>query len=160
MDLSPLASRDFRVLFGSGTVTLLGTEATNVALVVQVKQLTGSALAVGLLGAAELVPLVVFALYRGSWPTGLDRRRVIRWCEAAGRRGTAQLRGWAVRGPAPRGRVASVTTTRFALVSGGALCVGAVGLVCLALPAFTRYQTPAPATETTVSNNESESQSL
>jgi hypothetical protein len=30
MELSPLASRDFRVLFGSGTVTLLGTEATDV----------------------------------------------------------------------------------------------------------------------------------
>jgi len=83
MDLSPLASRDFRVLFGSGTVTLLGTEATNVALVVQVKQLTGSALAVGLLGAAELVPLVVFALYGGVLADRLDRRRVIRWCEAA-----------------------------------------------------------------------------
>ena len=83
MDLSPLASRDFRVLFGSGTVTLLGTEATDVALVVQVKQLTGSALAVGLLGAAELVPLVVFALYGGVLADRLDRRRVIRWCEAA-----------------------------------------------------------------------------
>ena len=82
MDLSPLASRDFRVLFGSGTVTLLGTEATDVALVVQVKQLTGSALAVGLLGAAELVPLVVFALYGGILADRLDRRRVIRWCEA------------------------------------------------------------------------------
>ena len=43
MDLSPLAGRDFRLLFGSSTVSLLGTEATNVALVVQVKQLTGSA---------------------------------------------------------------------------------------------------------------------
>jgi MFS family permease len=83
MDLSPLASRDFRVLFGSGTVTLLGTEATDVALVVQVKQLTGSTLAVGLLGAAELVPLVVFALYGGVLADRLDRRRVIRWCEAA-----------------------------------------------------------------------------
>jgi MFS family permease len=83
MDLSPLAGRDFRVLFGSGTVTLLGTEATDVALVVQVKQLTGSTLAVGLLGAAELVPLVVFALYGGVLADRLDRRRVIRWCEAA-----------------------------------------------------------------------------
>jgi MFS family permease len=83
MDLSPLASRDFRVLFGSGTVTLLGSEATNVALIVQVKQLTGSALAVGLLGAAELVPLVVFALYGGLLADRLDRRQVIRWCEAA-----------------------------------------------------------------------------
>lgn len=83
MDLSPLASRDFRVLFGSSTVTLLGTEATDVALVVQVKQLTGSTLAVGLLGAAELVPLVVFALYGGVLADRLDRRQIIRWCEAA-----------------------------------------------------------------------------
>ena len=83
MDLSPLASRDFRVLFGSGTVTLLGSEATNVALVVQVKQLTGSTLAVGLLGAAELIPLVVFALYGGVLADRLDRRQLIRWCEVA-----------------------------------------------------------------------------
>jgi MFS family permease len=83
MDLSPLGDRDFRLLFGSGTVTLLGTQATDVALVVQVKQLTGSTLAVGLLGAAELVPLVVFALYGGVLADRLDRRRVIRWCEAA-----------------------------------------------------------------------------
>jgi hypothetical protein len=82
MDLSPLANRDFRVLFGSSTVTLLGTQATDVALVVQVKQLTGSTLAVGLLGAAELVPLVIFALYGGVLADRLDRRQVIRWCEA------------------------------------------------------------------------------
>src|ERR1700742_1429664 len=83
MDLSPLAGRDFRVLFGSRVGTLLGAEATDVALVVQVKQLTGSTLAVGLLGAAELVPLVVFALYGGVLADRLDRRQVIRWCEAA-----------------------------------------------------------------------------
>jgi hypothetical protein len=43
------------------------------------------------------------------------------------------------------GAVASVTSTRFSLVSGGLLCVGAVGLVCLALPAFTRYRAEAGA---------------
>lgn len=83
MDLSPLRVRDFRLLFASGTVTQLGTQATDVALVVQVKQLTGSAFAVGLLGAAELVPLVVFGLYGGVLADRLDRRRVVRWCEAA-----------------------------------------------------------------------------
>jgi MFS family permease len=83
MDLSPLRVRDFRLLFASGTVTQLGTQATEVALVVQVKQLTGSAFAVGLLGAAELVPLVAFALYGGVLADRLDRRRVVRWCEAA-----------------------------------------------------------------------------
>ena len=48
----------------------------------QAKQLTGSAIAVGLLGAAELVPLVVFGLYGGVLADRLDRRRLIRLCEA------------------------------------------------------------------------------
>jgi MFS family permease len=47
------------------------------------------------------------------------------------------------------GAVASVTSARFSIASGGLLCVGAVGLVCLLLPGFTRYraQPGAPATE-------------
>ena len=59
MDLRPLrTSRDFRLLIASRTVSLLGAEVALVALMVQVKQLTNSQLAVGLLGAAELVPIV------------------------------------------------------------------------------------------------------
>ena len=82
-DLEPLrTSRDFRVVFASRTVTLLGSQASEVALLVQARQLTGSAIAVGLLGAAELVPLVVFGLYGGALADRLDRRRLIRWCEA------------------------------------------------------------------------------
>jgi MFS family permease len=82
-DVAPLrTSRDFRLLFGSRTVTLFGSQATEVALLVQAKQLTGSAIAVGLLGAAELVPLAVFGLYGGALADRLDRRRLIRWCEA------------------------------------------------------------------------------
>lgn len=53
-DLTPLrASAGFRLVFASRTVTALGTLAVEVALLVQVKQLTGSPLAVGLLGAVE-----------------------------------------------------------------------------------------------------------
>src|ERR1700728_5038275 len=82
-DLPPLrSSRDFRLVFASRTVTLFGSQATAVALLVQARQLTGSAIAVGLLGAAELVPLVVFGLYGGALADRLDRRRLIRWCEA------------------------------------------------------------------------------
>jgi MFS family permease len=82
-DVAPLrASRDFRLLLPSRTVTALGSQATEVALLVQARQLTGSATAVGLLGAAELVPLVVFGLYGGMLADRLDRRRLIRWCEA------------------------------------------------------------------------------
>jgi MFS family permease len=82
-DLEPLrTSRDLRVVFASRTVTLFGSQASEVALLVQARQLTGSAIAVGLLGAAELVPLLVFGLYGGTLADRLDRRRLIRWCEA------------------------------------------------------------------------------
>ena len=65
----------------SRTVTALGTHANEVALLVQAKQLTGSPLAVGLLGVVELVPLLVFGL--NSRPRGpVDRRALMRWCEA------------------------------------------------------------------------------
>jgi MFS family permease len=82
-DVTPLrTSRDFRLVFASRTVTLFGSQATEVALLVQARQLTGSAVAVGLLGAVELVPLVVFGLYGGALADRLNRRRLIRWCEA------------------------------------------------------------------------------
>jgi MFS family permease len=83
-DLTPLrTSRDFRLLFTSRTITQLGTQATEVALLVQARQLTGSAAAVGLLGAVEVVPLVVFGLYGGVLADRFDRRRLAFWCEAA-----------------------------------------------------------------------------
>ena len=49
----------------------------------QARQLTGSTVAVGLLGAVELVPLVVFGLYGGVLADRFDRRRLILACEAA-----------------------------------------------------------------------------
>jgi MFS family permease len=82
-DLAPLrSSRRFRLLFASRTVTLFGSQAADVALLVQARQLTGSAVAVGLLGAAELVPLVAFGAWGGSLADRLDRARLIRRCEA------------------------------------------------------------------------------
>ena len=81
-DLTPLrTSRDFRLLFASRTVTYLGTDATEVALLVQARQLTGSTLAVGLLGAVELVPLIIFGLYGGVLADRFDRRRLFVVCE-------------------------------------------------------------------------------
>ena len=83
-DLAPLrASRGFRLVFASRTVTALGTQAAEVALLVQAKQLTGSPLAVGLLGVAELVPLLVFGLYGGVLADRFDRRALLRWSEVA-----------------------------------------------------------------------------
>src|SRR4051794_41370981 len=83
MDLSPLRrSREFRSLFASQAVTLLGSQATQVALLFQAKELTGSTLAVGLIGVAELVPIVFFALYGGLLADRLDRRTIARLSQA------------------------------------------------------------------------------
>src|ERR1700729_3569823 len=79
MDFVPLRdSREFRLLFTSRSITLFGTNAGGVALLVQAKQLTGSTVAVGLLGIAKLVPIVVFGLYGGLLADRFDRGRLLR----------------------------------------------------------------------------------
>ncbi len=83
-DLTPLRTAPgFRLLFASRTITAFGAQATEVAVLVQARQLTHSPLAVGLLGVAELVPLIVFGLYGGMLADRFDRRALMRWCEAA-----------------------------------------------------------------------------
>lgn len=83
-DLAPWrSSRDFRLMWCAGLITSFGSFLTFVALPVQIKTLTGSTLAVGALGAVELVPLVVFGLYGGALADALDRRKLILWTEAA-----------------------------------------------------------------------------
>lgn len=78
VDLTPLrTSRDFRILLVAGTVTYLGAMVTYVALPWQLYKLTGSNFAVGLLGAVELVPLVVFGLWGGAIADHYDRRTTL-----------------------------------------------------------------------------------
>ncbi|MET7711127.1 MFS transporter [Streptomyces sp. NPDC005407] len=82
-DLSPWrSSRDFRLLWIQGLVTYFGSFMAMVALPLQIKDLTGSPLAVGVMGAVELVPLVVFGLYGGALADAVDRRKLILGTEA------------------------------------------------------------------------------
>lgn len=82
-DLSPWRStRDFRLLWVQGVVTTFGSFMALVALPLQIKDLTDSPLAVGAMGAVELVPLVVFGLYGGALADAVDRRKVILLTEA------------------------------------------------------------------------------
>jgi len=81
-DLTPLrTSKDFRAVFGSRTVAYLGTTAAEVAILVQATQLSGSPLIVGLLGLAEVIPLLAFGLYGGVLADRFDRKALMRWCE-------------------------------------------------------------------------------
>ncbi|MEV5958029.1 MFS transporter [Streptomyces sp. NPDC051987] len=77
-DLTPWkASVDFRRLWVSGLISNFGSFLTFVALPVQIKDLTGSAAAVGALGAVELLPLVLCGLYGGALADALDKRALI-----------------------------------------------------------------------------------
>ncbi|MET8133684.1 MFS transporter [Streptomyces sp. NPDC005251] len=81
-DLAPWrTSADFRRLWVAGLVTNFGSFLTFVALPVQMKVLTGSAAAVGAIGAVELIPIVVFGLYGGALADALDKRKLILWTE-------------------------------------------------------------------------------
>jgi MFS family permease len=76
MDLTPLRHRDYRLLFIAQFVSFLGTMVTYVALPYQMYRATGSSLSVGLLGAAELVPLLITAFIGGALADAVDRRRM------------------------------------------------------------------------------------
>src|ERR1700734_2834215 len=83
-DVTPLrgpGAAGFRAMFTSRTVADLGSQAAEVALLVQAQRITGSPLGVGTLGLAELVPLIVFGLYGGVLADRFDRRALMRWSE-------------------------------------------------------------------------------
>jgi MFS family permease len=83
LDLSLLRRRrDLRLLTAGYAVSLAGGEFTIVALAVQLYALTHSTVAVGLLGLAEFVPIVVLALLGGALADAFDRRRLILGAEA------------------------------------------------------------------------------
>jgi MFS family permease len=78
VDVSSLReSRDLRLLVAGNLVTGLGTQAALVALPFQLYTQTRSAFLTGLLGAVELVPLIVLALVGGAIADRFDRRRLL-----------------------------------------------------------------------------------
>ena len=78
VDTTPLReSRDFRLLELGAALTGLGAQMGLVALPYQVYILTKSPFLVGLLGLAELGPLVALALVGGAWADRMDRRRLL-----------------------------------------------------------------------------------
>jgi MFS family permease len=77
-DLSPFRdSRDLRLVVGGSFISSLGAQATLVALPYQLYVETHSAFLVGMLGAVELVPLVVMALLGGAQADRMDRRQLL-----------------------------------------------------------------------------------
>ena len=84
IDLTPLKKYpDFRNLWAAGLISYLGSMITYVAIPFQIKELTNSYLAVGIVGVIELVPLIVFGLYGGVLADSVNRKKMV-WATEAG----------------------------------------------------------------------------
>ena len=84
VDISPLRdSVAFRALWGGQIISRIGTQMRIVAVPFQVFQITESPAAVGLIGLAEVVPLIVFSIIGGALVDTMDRRKLMFFCELA-----------------------------------------------------------------------------
>ena len=84
IDISPLKKYpDFRNLWASGLISYLGSMVTYVAIPFQIKEITNSYVAVGIVGAIEIIPLILFGLYGGVLADYVDRKKMVWATEAA-----------------------------------------------------------------------------
>jgi MFS family permease len=78
VDINPLRKyRDFRRLWAGQMVSGMGSQLTLVAVSFQAYGLTHSTLIVGLIGLAQLVPLLAGALWGGTLADAMDRKKVL-----------------------------------------------------------------------------------
>jgi MFS family permease len=78
VDISPLReSLPFRRLWIGSVLSGLGGQMTSYAVLLQIYDLTRSSLAVGLVGLASAVPLIVVSLLGGALVDALDRRKTV-----------------------------------------------------------------------------------
>ncbi len=84
LDLEPLrVIPAFRRLYVASFVTSFGSQATYVTVAYQMSRLTHSYLAVGAIGLAEVIPMVIFGLYGGVLADAINRKRLIVGTELA-----------------------------------------------------------------------------
>ncbi|MFI6368779.1 MFS transporter [Nocardia sp. NPDC050630] len=76
-DTTPLRYPEFRRLWTSNIVTVIGSQLAVVAVPQQIFQITGSSGYVGLAGLFGLVPLIVFGLWGGALADVMDRRKLM-----------------------------------------------------------------------------------
>ena len=78
VDLAPIRrDRDYRLLWAGQVVSGIGNNVTRIALPYQVYVLTHSAVAIGVLTAVQLVPILAFSLGGGAIADAVDRRRLL-----------------------------------------------------------------------------------
>jgi MFS family permease len=91
LDLTPLrAYPDYRRIFTAVSISNIGQQMTAVAVAIQVYDITKSSFAVGMVGMAQLLPLVVLGLFGGAMSDSYDRR-TIGFVSAVGMAGSSVL---------------------------------------------------------------------
>ena len=80
---SPLRFRDFRLMWGGFFVSQVGTQMQVVAVAWQVYELTGDPLALGGIGLARVLPVLVLGIFGGMFADVVDRR-VMLLCTQSG----------------------------------------------------------------------------
>ncbi len=98
-DVSPLReSPVFRRLWIGSTLSAVGSALTRFAVMLQVYEQTKSSFAVGAIGIAQLVPLVLIGLPGGSLADRVDRRKLVLICNCGATLGAAGLAAQAFAG--------------------------------------------------------------
>ncbi len=77
MRFAALRNRDYSLFWGSHVLSRVGSEMRMVAFSWHVYELTGSKLALGIIGACRCIPVLVLGLWGGVLADTLDRRRVL-----------------------------------------------------------------------------------
>ena len=83
IDLSPLRTREYRLLWTGQSVSFLGSQITYMAVKFQIYQLTKSSLAVAVMALCELVPLLTMSFVGGALADAVDRRKLFLRTELA-----------------------------------------------------------------------------
>jgi MFS family permease len=77
VDTRPLGIPAYRRLWAGQGVSFIGFQLTSVAVSAQIYDITKSSFWVGMLGPANLIPLIVFGLWGGAIADAVDRRRLL-----------------------------------------------------------------------------------
>lgn len=75
--IASLRYRDFRLIWFGQFVSILGTQIQTVALAWLVYTLTGSAAALGVVGLARAIPVMLLSMFGGTLADQVDRRRLL-----------------------------------------------------------------------------------
>lgn len=77
IDLAAFKYRDFRLMFGAGSISMFGSMLTYVTAPLQIAQITQSYVAVGIIGLIEIGPLIVFGIWGGAIADSMNRKKVV-----------------------------------------------------------------------------------